>query len=88
MSIKLNHVLKRNKLTFSKFLEINNISNYTDLQKYCESRKIHCPDLEYYNNFVSKKDNYKDEKQEKTRTANGPKKVASKRRRTRKTQKK
>jgi hypothetical protein len=40
MKIKLEHILKRNKITLKEFLEKNYINSYAKLCSYCEERNF------------------------------------------------
>ena len=56
MKIKLEYILKRNKITLKQFLEKNHINSYEKLCIYCEERRfIVCDKKEFDDILPSKK---------------------------------
>jgi len=90
MKIKLEHILKRNKITLKNFLEKNYLDTYEKLCEYCANRNfIVCDKKDYDNVLPPKKKEValkKEVKKSEERAADISQKKKSKRSSTRKKQ--
>jgi hypothetical protein len=78
MKIKLEHMLKRNKITLKNFLEKNYLDTYEKLCEYCSNRNFIVCDKKDYDNVLPPKKKKVVLKKEVKKVEEGPANISQK----------